>query len=82
MVNSTPNPTPVPALRPAPHRRPATVETDSPLFKGYKSVMLYAAVKKREVPDEVFEFEDFKKAVVRHSKAHEMVETLKESLDK
>ena len=34
-----------------------------------------------EVPDEVFEFEDFKKAVVRHSKAHQMVETLKESLD-
>lgn len=35
-------------------RRPATVETDSPLYKGYKSVMLYAAVKKREVSDEVF----------------------------
>ncbi|MBX3635204.1 MAG: outer membrane lipoprotein-sorting protein [Rubrivivax sp.] len=35
-------------------RRPATVETDSPLYKGYKSVMLYAAVKKRELPDEVF----------------------------
>jgi outer membrane lipoprotein-sorting protein len=35
-------------------RRPATVETDSPLYKGYKSVMLYAAVKKRTVPDEVF----------------------------
>lgn len=35
-------------------RRPATVETDSPLYKGYKSVMLYATVKKREVPDEVF----------------------------
>lgn len=35
-------------------RRPATVETDSPLYKGHKSVMLYAAVKKREVPDEVF----------------------------
>lgn len=34
--------------------RPATVETDSPLYKGYKSVMLYANVKKREVPDEVF----------------------------
>ena len=34
-----------------------------------------------EVPDEVFEFEDFKKAVIRRSKAHEMVETLKESLD-
>ena len=26
MVNSTPTPTPVPALRPAPHRRPATVD--------------------------------------------------------
>ena len=35
-------------------RRPATVETDSPLYKGYKSVMLYAAVKKRTVADEVF----------------------------
>lgn len=34
--------------------RPATVETDSPLYKGYKSVMLYAHVKKRDVPDEVF----------------------------
>lgn len=35
-------------------KRPATVETDSPLYKGFKSVMLYAALKKREVPDEVF----------------------------
>lgn len=35
-------------------RRPATVETESPLYKGYRSVMLYAALKKREVPDEVF----------------------------
>lgn len=35
-------------------RRPATVETDSPLFKGYKSVMLYSQVKKRSFPDEVF----------------------------
>jgi len=35
-------------------RRPATVETDSPLYKGYKSVMLYSALKKRTVPDEVF----------------------------
>jgi hypothetical protein len=34
-----------------------------------------------EVPDEIFEFEDFKKAVIRRSKAHEMVETLKDSLD-
>lgn len=35
-------------------RRPATIETDSPLYKGYKSVMLYSGVKQREVPDEVF----------------------------
>jgi len=35
-------------------RRPATVETDSPLYKGYRSVMLYDQVKKRDFPDEVF----------------------------
>lgn len=34
--------------------RPSTVTTDSPLYKGYKSVMLYAGVKARELPDEVF----------------------------
>ena len=35
-------------------KRPATVETDSPLFKGFKSVMIYGQIKKREFPDEVF----------------------------
>ncbi|MDP1718314.1 MAG: outer membrane lipoprotein-sorting protein [Burkholderiales bacterium] len=35
-------------------RRPATVETDSPLYKGYKSVMLYSQLKKVTLPDEVF----------------------------
>jgi len=35
-------------------KRPATVETDSPLHKGYVSVMLYSQLKKRTVPDEVF----------------------------
>lgn len=35
-------------------RRPATLETDSPLYKGYKSVMLYANIKTRTFPDEVF----------------------------
>ncbi len=35
-------------------KRPATVETDSPLYKGYKSVMLYSGLKKKEFPDEVF----------------------------
>ena len=35
-------------------RRPATVETDSPLYKGHKTVMLYSQLKKRDFPDEVF----------------------------
>lgn len=35
-------------------RRPATVDTDSPLYKGYRSVMLYSQIKPRKFPDEVF----------------------------
>ena len=35
-------------------RRPAVVETDSPLHKGYKSVMIFAKIKSRKFPDEVF----------------------------
>jgi outer membrane lipoprotein-sorting protein len=35
-------------------RRPATLETDSPLFKGYKSVMLYSSLKKATFRDEIF----------------------------
>ena len=34
--------------------RPSMLETDSPLHKGYRSVMLFAKVKKKELPDEVF----------------------------
>ena len=34
--------------------RPAVMETDSPLYKGYKSVMISARLKKRSLPDEVF----------------------------
>lgn len=34
--------------------RPSMLETNSPLYKGYKSVMLFAKIKKRDVPDEVF----------------------------
>ncbi len=33
--------------------RPATIETNSPLYKGYKSVMIFAKIVKREFPDEV-----------------------------
>ena len=34
--------------------RPAVLETDSPLYKGYKSVMLYAKIKRKKLADEVF----------------------------
>jgi outer membrane lipoprotein-sorting protein len=35
-------------------KRPATLETDSPLYKGYKSVMQWSGLKKRDFPDEIF----------------------------
>ena len=34
--------------------RPSVLETDSPLYKGYKSVMLYAKINKKDLADEVF----------------------------
>jgi len=34
--------------------RPAVMETDSPLYKGYQSIMISANLKKRSLPDEVF----------------------------
>ncbi len=34
--------------------RPAVTETDSPLQKGYKSVMIFAKMEKRDVDDEIF----------------------------
>ena len=34
--------------------RPSVIETDSPLHKGYKSVMIFAKMKKRAFKDEVF----------------------------
>jgi len=34
--------------------RPSVIETDSPLYKGYKSVMIFANVKARNFKDEVF----------------------------
>lgn len=37
--------------------RPSVNETDSPLYKGYQSIIVYARVKKRIVPDEVFTLE-------------------------
>jgi len=34
--------------------RPAMLKTDSPLYKGYKSVMLFDGIKERHFSDEVF----------------------------
>jgi outer membrane lipoprotein-sorting protein len=34
--------------------RPAVIETDSPLYKGYKSIMVFAKIKKRDFKDEIF----------------------------
>lgn len=34
--------------------RPSVLETDSPLYQNYKSVMIYASIKARDLPDEVF----------------------------
>lgn len=38
-------------------RRPSVIETDSPLYKDYRSIMVYARIKKRVVSDEVFTLE-------------------------
>ncbi|OEU76654.1 MAG: outer membrane lipoprotein-sorting protein [Desulfuromonadales bacterium C00003093] len=34
--------------------RPSVLETDSPLYKGYKSAMIYAKIHQKELADEVF----------------------------
>ena len=34
--------------------RPSVIETDSPLYKGYKSVIIFAKIKKRTFENEVF----------------------------
>jgi outer membrane lipoprotein-sorting protein len=34
--------------------RPSVLETESPLYKGYKAVMLFAKIQPRSFPDEVF----------------------------
>ncbi|MBU4229835.1 MAG: outer membrane lipoprotein-sorting protein [Desulfurivibrionaceae bacterium] len=35
-------------------KRPSVIETDSPLYKGYKSIMIYAKIQKKEMADEIF----------------------------
>ena len=34
--------------------RPSVLETESPLYQGYKSVVIFARINQREFPDEVF----------------------------
>lgn len=34
--------------------RPSIIETDSPLYQGYRSVMIFAGIKERSLKDEVF----------------------------
>ncbi|MFZ5766786.1 MAG: outer membrane lipoprotein-sorting protein [Thermodesulfobacteriota bacterium] len=35
-------------------KRPAVIETNSPLHKGYRSIMIFAGIKERALKDEVF----------------------------
>ena len=35
-------------------KRPAVIETSSPLYKGYRSLMIYSKMKLKDFPDEVF----------------------------
>ncbi len=37
--------------------RPAVIETSSPLYRGYRSLMIYSSMKHRKIPDEVFTLE-------------------------
>jgi hypothetical protein len=34
--------------------RPSVLETDSPLYKGYKSIMIFAKIQEKKFADEVF----------------------------
>ncbi len=42
--------------------RPAVVETESPMYKGYKSVMIYGKISPKEFADEAFTLENLSKA--------------------
>lgn len=42
--------------------RPAVVETMSPLYKGYKSIMIYGEITPKKFPDEAFTLDNIEKA--------------------
>jgi outer membrane lipoprotein-sorting protein len=37
--------------------RPSVIQTTSPLYKGYRSMMIFSGIKSRQLPDEVFTLE-------------------------
>jgi outer membrane lipoprotein-sorting protein len=41
--------------------RPAVIETKSPLYRGYKSIMVYGKIKKKKFADEVFTMDNISK---------------------
>ncbi|MEA3498853.1 MAG: outer membrane lipoprotein-sorting protein [Campylobacterota bacterium] len=42
--------------------RPAVIETDSPLYKGYKSIMVYGKITPKEFKDEAFTLDNLGKS--------------------
>lgn len=42
--------------------RPSVVETESPMYKGYKSIMIYGKISPKEFPDEAFTLDNLSKA--------------------
>ena len=42
--------------------RPSVVETDSPMYKGYKSIMIYGKIMPKEFSDEAFTLDNLAKA--------------------
>ena len=42
--------------------RPSIVETSSPMYKGYKSIMIYGKITPKEFADEVFTLDNLEKA--------------------
>jgi len=42
--------------------RPSIVETSSPMYKGYKSIMIYGKITPKEFADEAFTLDNLKKA--------------------
>lgn len=42
--------------------RPSVIETESPMYKGYKSIMIYGKILPKKFPDEAFTLDNLSKA--------------------